>query len=99
MRTNTLHFRSGALVLAALLIGGCSTFSSDGGFGTVETAVRERGLEQKLKWVRSEGDAEEARATVKKLLAAPLTADTAVQIALLNNRGLQATYAELGIAD
>ena len=39
MRTNTLYFRSGALALAALLIGGCSTFSSDGGFGTVETAI------------------------------------------------------------
>ncbi|HSC94431.1 MAG TPA: TolC family protein [Burkholderiales bacterium] len=99
MRTHILRVRSGALAFAALLIGGCASFSSDGGFGTVETAVRERGLEQKLKWVRSERDAEDARAIVKKLLAAPLTADTAVQVALLNNRGLQATYAELGIAE
>ena len=42
---------------------------------------------------------EAGQASVKKLLAAPLTADAAVQIALINNRGLQATYAELGIAE
>jgi len=33
------------------------------------------------------------------LLATPLSADDAVQVALLNNHGLQATYAELGIAE
>jgi outer membrane protein TolC len=36
---------------------------------------------------------------VKELLGAPLTADAAVQVVLLNNRGLQAAYAELGIAE
>jgi cobalt-zinc-cadmium efflux system outer membrane protein len=35
---------------------------------------------------------------VRKLSAGQLTADTATQIALLNNRNLQATYAELGVA-
>ncbi|MHB1334215.1 MAG: TolC family protein, partial [Sulfuriferula sp.] len=38
-------------------------------------------------------------ASIKTLLEKPLTADDAVQIALLNNRGLQAGYAELGIAE
>ena len=50
-------------------------------------------------WVRSDRDADEVQSSVKKLLAAPLTADAAVQIALLHNRGLQATYAELGIVE
>jgi outer membrane protein TolC len=36
---------------------------------------------------------------VAGLLAQPLSPDTAVQIALLNNPGLQAAYAELGIAE
>jgi outer membrane protein TolC len=36
---------------------------------------------------------------VKELLSLPLSADNAVQVALLNNPGLQATYAELGIAE
>ncbi len=85
--------------LAAALLGGCATMSADGGFSAVDTAVRERGLRQEGKWIRSEKDSEQARSSVKKLLEAPLTADTAVQIALLNNRGLQATYAEVGIAE
>ena len=34
-----------------------------------------------------------------ELLAQPLTVDDAVQVALLNNRGLQATFLELGISE
>jgi outer membrane protein TolC len=88
-----------ALAAIALLFAGCATFSPDGGFGTVETAARERGVKQDVKWIKSDKDGEEARSAVKKLLARPLTADDAVQVALINNRGLQAAYAELGIAE
>ena len=86
------------LLLSALL-GSCATLSSDGGFDAVDWATKERGLRQEAKWLRSEQDAEQARASIRKLLAAPLTADGAVQIALLNNRRLQATYADLGISE
>ncbi|MBI2226870.1 MAG: TolC family protein [Betaproteobacteria bacterium] len=92
-RTRTL-----ALVLSAVFLGGCATFSEDGGFGNVEILTRER-IGQEVKWIKNERDAEQVQAAVKKLLAAPLSVDSAVQIALLNNRGLQATYAELGIAE
>jgi outer membrane protein TolC len=40
-----------------------------------------------------------ASARTRRLLAAPLSADAAVQVALLNNAGLQAAYNELGIAE
>jgi hypothetical protein len=36
---------------------------------------------------------------VKGLLAKPLTVSSAVQIALINNRGLQAAFNELGISE
>ena len=36
--------------------------------------------------------------SVAQRLAKPLTADDAVQIALVNNPGLQASYTDLGIA-
>ena len=88
-----------ALAVTAALLAGCATFSEDAGFGAAQSTARERGVTQETRWIRSDKDAEEARAAVKKLLAAPLTADAAVQIALTNNRGLQATYAELGIAE
>jgi hypothetical protein len=92
------RWRTLTCALAALFLAGCASFSEDGGFGTVQTIARER-LGKDAKWIRTEGDADAVRKAVEKLVATPLTADTAVQIALLNNRGLQATYAELGIAE
>jgi outer membrane protein TolC len=81
-----------------LFLAGCMSLSPDGGFSSVEQAVAERtGAE--VKWVRSEDEANSVRARVKELLAKPLSAEDAVQIALLNNPGLQAGYAEVGIAE
>ena len=79
-------------------LGGCATFSQDGGFNSVESIAKDR-LGKEVRWIKSEADADTAQAMVKALLANPLSADDAVQVALLNNRGLQATYAELGIAE
>src|SRR5258708_33084286 len=53
------------------------------------------------KEVRSETDQaarEQALQDVRSLLRQPLTIDTAVQIALLNNRSLQATFEEIGLS-
>ena len=86
-----------ALVSAGVL-DGCATFSRDGGFGAVEQVARER-LNKDAKRQRDDGERESVRSAVKKILASPLAADNAVQVALLNNPGLQATYAELGIAE
>ena len=93
-------FRPAMLVIALgiLLLGGCATFSKDGGFNSVASVTKDR-LNKDVTWVRGDGDADTVRTSVKKLLASPLSADDAVQVALLNNRGLQATYAELGIAE
>ena len=99
MHTTHLMRQVGAVAAAALLVSGCASFSSDGGFEDVAASTRERGLKQDARWIRTDDDADQARVVVKKLLAAPLQADSAVQIALLANRGLQATYAELGIAE
>jgi outer membrane protein TolC len=85
------------LPLAAAL-SGCASFSSDGGFGPVAQTTRDR-LGQEASWQRSPADRERAEARVAELLKQPLSADAAVQIALLNNRGLQAAFHELGIAE
>jgi outer membrane protein TolC len=56
-------------------------------------------LSKDVMQVRSaEGEAA-VRTRVKRLLHRPLSADAAVQIALLNNLGLQAAYNRLGIAE
>src|SRR5216683_5230301 len=49
--------------------------------------------------IRTADDVEAARNAVQRLLLRPLTVDTAVQMALLNNRGLQASYNELALAE
>lgn len=82
----------------ALALGGCASFSPDRGM----SAVEEFGgapIGKEVLAIRSEEDAAAARATVEKLLARRLSADDAVQIALLNNRELQAAYNELGISE
>jgi outer membrane protein TolC len=81
-----------------LLLAGCASLSDDAGFTKVEQAVKERtGAE--TKWARSDSDADTVRGRVKELLGKPLGPTEAVQIALLNNPGLQASYAEVGIAE
>jgi outer membrane protein TolC len=86
------------LCAAALLLGGCASLSDDARFGAVEQAVRERtGAE--TKWARSDAEADGVRSRVREILAKPLGPTEAVQVALLNNPGLQAGYAEVGIAE
>ena len=92
------RFKLSLIAAVVLLLGGCATPSRDGGFGAVANVAKER-LAKDAQWVRSASDADDVQAIVKKLLAQPLTVDDAIQVALLNNRGLQATYAELGIAE
>ena len=85
-----------ALVLLAMA--GCASLSDDARFSPVEQAVKERtGAE--TKWARGEDDANSVRGRIKELLAKPLGPTEAVQVALLNNPGLQASYAEVGIAE
>ena len=84
--------------LALLAMAGCASLSDDARFSPVEQAVKERtGAE--TKWARGEDDANSVRGRIKELLAKPLGPTEAVQVALLNNPGLQASYAEVGIAE
>jgi outer membrane protein TolC len=87
-----------AVCAAAALQVGCASFSPDGGFAPVQQAAQER-LGKDLRWARTEADQQALQQRVAELQAQPLTADAAVQIALLNNRGLQAGFQELGITE
>ncbi|MDP2004852.1 MAG: TolC family protein [Rubrivivax sp.] len=89
--------RLGSL-LAALWLGGCASFSTDGGFGPVQQTAQAR-LGKDLVPARTDADQQALQQRVDALLAQPLTADSAVQVALLNNRGLQATFQDLGITE
>lgn len=90
--------RSTASAAAALVLAGCASFSDDGGFGRVSELTKER-TGQAPAYQRSAQDSENARARVDELLRQPLSAETAVEVAFLNNRGLQADLNSLGIAE
>ena len=87
-----------ALGLSCLLLSACQNFSPDGGMGVV-ASIAGSDLNKDVVALRTPEAEELARARVTALLRRSLTAEAAVQIALLNNRGLQAAYNELGIAE
>lgn len=79
-------------------VGGCVTFTPDGGLDPVTGAVRAEIGQDTVK-IASAADAAAVDSRVKEILRRPLTADAAVQLALINNRGLQAEYNALGISE
>jgi outer membrane protein TolC len=96
------RLRIPSTVLAALLATGCASLDRDAGIGTVQQAVQASlgpAAAQATQWQRDDAAHRAADARVRELLAQPLSADAAVQLALLNHRGLQADLQELGIAE
>jgi cobalt-zinc-cadmium efflux system outer membrane protein len=87
-----------SLVCSLLALGGCATVPRATDFPDVEKAVAERTGGQRVHWNQGTPDDRAVQAIVRDMLQKELTAGEAVQIALLNNRGLQATYADLGVA-
>ncbi|WP_374468089.1 TolC family protein [Ferrovibrio sp.] len=79
-----------------LLLGACAGPVADRAFEDIATQT-ERQIGQRPVWIRSEADEQAVRAALDRLLAKPISADDAVQIALLNNRRLQSRLSELGI--
>lgn len=92
------HGARAILLWPILLLSACASFSPNGGM-SVPTDIAAQHLRKDVVALRTEEDVDAARERVGRLLKRTLTADAAVQIALLNNRGLQAAYNELGIAD
>jgi len=86
------------LLGTTLSLGGCASLSPDQGMGPVHE-IATGTLHKDIVKIRNEDDASYVRGRVEALLARPLTADAAVQIALLNNRALQAAFNELGVSE
>jgi outer membrane protein TolC len=87
-----------AIVAGVTTLAGCAGFSEDGGFGEAQRVAREQ-FGTDARWIRTDEDRTLVASEVDRLLAEPMSADTAVRVALLNNPGLQASYARLGIAE
>ncbi|MEN8261115.1 MAG: TolC family protein [Pseudomonadota bacterium] len=76
---------------------GCANVQKEPGFLDIKHLASQR-LGKRLDWREKSPEAPPAEKVVQQLLQEPLTADAAVQIALLNNRELRAAYETLGIA-
>src|ERR1700738_4403914 len=83
-------------ILAMTLSAGSAREKEEAFLG-VQQSVRER-TGKAVGWEEDQAAHEQARQDVRAFLRKPLTIDTAVQIALLNNRSLQATFEEIGLS-
>jgi outer membrane protein TolC len=84
-------------IASALGLGGCATLAGDG--MELPSALARSELHKDAVALKTDAEKADAVARVAALARGPLNAEKSVQIALLNNRGLQAAYNELGIAE
>jgi outer membrane protein TolC len=87
-----------AVMALPLLASGCTAAYSAKDAGFMNASLKSGGATGKQTvWIQNQQQAAQARARVKALMAKKtVDVETAVQVALLNNRGLQAAYADLG---
>jgi len=85
------------LFLSMWMLAGCASTNATPGFREVAATVKLR-TGHTLHWNRGTPEDEQVAQAVRTLLLGPLTVDGALQVALLRNPRLQATYEELSIA-
>ncbi|MFZ2889463.1 TolC family protein [Sulfuricurvum sp.] len=84
--------------LAALFIfSGCSTISQKEAFDSVNQLTLEQGSKN-LEWIKTPQEAASVDESVRVLLSEPLTQENVLRIMLINNRTLQQSYENIGIA-
>ncbi len=81
---------------ACIVLGGLAVacIPADAGYQDVRQITSAR-IQRDVRWYEHDASAD---AKLRELLAKPLNAESAVQVALLNNQGLQAAFEELGVA-
>src|SRR5438477_1458940 len=93
----TMKLRKPFLLWGTVALTGCAHVDPNPAFRELANTVHLR-TGNRVQWNRGRAEDAEAQTSVASLLSRPLSAGSAVQIALLNNHNLQATYEELGIA-
>ncbi|RYC31339.1 TolC family protein [Lichenibacterium minor] len=92
------RLRAAAAPVAGLALSACASFSPDGGMDAVQATIS-TGVGAGVSKVSDEATAGTAHRAVAGLLRAHLTPGSAVQVALLSNRGLQAAFHDLGVSE
>lgn len=86
------------LLLALFVLSGCASFTKDGGLNDVKL-LTEKHISQQVVWSKTTADQHLIAERVAELMQKDLDVELAVQIALLNNKSLQADLFELGISE
>jgi cobalt-zinc-cadmium efflux system outer membrane protein len=94
---STRFIKTVAIGLATSALVGCATVPKNAGFSDVQKLVADR-IGEPVQWNGNTVDDQTVQADVDHMLTQDLTVDQTVQIALLNNRHLQATFEDLGIS-
>ncbi len=91
-----LHPCVGALLLLTSAFG-CASVPAKGGLGSVQDMTRQRtGLH--VDWIQGRAEDSVAQAYVQRALVGEVSVDSAIQVGLLRNKRLQASFEDLGIA-
>jgi len=80
-----------------LVFAGCASTNPKAAFNDVDKTVAAR-TGDSIQWPRNDSSTNEIAKAIEPLLQTNLTAQSAVTIALLNNRSLQAEFEEIGIS-
>jgi cobalt-zinc-cadmium efflux system outer membrane protein len=89
--------RAAVIVVTTIMLAASVGAQAASPFDAVQRLVSGR-LHQRVEWNRGTPEDAEVECAVRSALRRKLTMDSAVQIALLNNRGLQAQFEEVGIS-
>lgn len=97
-RNKTSGFRFIASITALVTLAGCATGDELGAFNTVSKEVTLRSKHQVI-WQRDKAAKQKANYMARQILAQPLTANSSVHLAFFRNPAVQASLANLGIAE
>jgi outer membrane protein TolC len=86
------------ILLALFVLSGCANFSKDGGLNDVKS-LAEKHISQEVVWSKTATQQQSSADRVTELLQKALDVEQSVQVALLNNKGLQADLFALGISE
>ncbi len=87
-----------ALTLAiAATLGGCASTSIDRAIAPLQDTLKDKAQVTVERWPDAQAPSDSAQARIAALRGAPLSQEGAVELALLQHRGLQASLAELGV--
>jgi len=84
-------------IVSTGVLSGCATGSGQPGFSDVQELVQSR-MGARVQWNQGLPDDKAVSETIESMVSEKLTVEQVVQIALLNNLNLQATFEDLGIA-